>query len=146
MQVSFWSCVQLKNHVKFKRPISFDVSKKAISIYFLELKGLSVQQLNMNGISFNACNQFLAPQEWNLNTTSKQTPNHEWLPPNIQMVLLCIKRTDRDMHKGRQKSHQLPNYLNKTNLLGVAAEALPTAHESILPDQPMRIAADSAVI
>lgn len=32
-------------------------------------------------------------------------------------------------------------YLNKTNFLGIAAEALSATHEPILPDQPMRVPA-----
>jgi hypothetical protein len=35
-------------------------------------------------------------------------------------------------------------YLDEANILGVAAEALPAAHEPILPDQPMRVPADPA--
>lgn len=34
--------------------------------------------------------------------------------------------------------------LDEANLLSVAAEALPATHESILPDQPMRVSADPA--
>ncbi len=43
------------------------------------------------------------------------------------------------MHRKR-KNH----YLNETNFLGIATEALPTAHEAILPDNGMRIPADTA--
>lgn len=32
-------------------------------------------------------------------------------------------------------------YLDEANFLSVAAEALPTAHQSILPDQTMRVSA-----
>ena len=35
-------------------------------------------------------------------------------------------------------------YLDKTNFLGIATEALPAAHQSILPDQPMRVTTNSA--
>jgi hypothetical protein len=35
-------------------------------------------------------------------------------------------------------------YLDEANVLGVAAEALPAAHEAILPDQTMRVATDPA--
>lgn len=34
--------------------------------------------------------------------------------------------------------------LDEANLLSVAAEALPATHESILPDQPMRVSTDPA--
>ena len=34
--------------------------------------------------------------------------------------------------------------LDKTNFLGIAAEALPAAHQTIFPDQPMRVSADPA--
>ena len=36
-------------------------------------------------------------------------------------------------------------YLDEPNILGVAAEALPAAHEPILPDQTMGVATDPAV-
>jgi len=35
-------------------------------------------------------------------------------------------------------------YLDEANVLGVAAEALPAAHQPILPDQSMRVSADPA--
>ena len=35
-------------------------------------------------------------------------------------------------------------YLDEANVLGVAAEALPAAHESILPDQSMGVSTDLA--
>ena len=35
-------------------------------------------------------------------------------------------------------------YLDEANVLGVAAEALPAAHEPILPDQPMGVSTDPA--
>jgi hypothetical protein len=35
-------------------------------------------------------------------------------------------------------------YLDEANVLGVAAEALPAAHQPVLPDQAMRVAADTA--
>jgi len=35
-------------------------------------------------------------------------------------------------------------YLDEANVLGVAAEALPAAHQPILPDQSMRVATDPA--
>jgi len=34
--------------------------------------------------------------------------------------------------------------LDEANVLGVAAEALPAAHQPVLPDQAMRVAADTA--
>ena len=34
--------------------------------------------------------------------------------------------------------------LDKTDFLGIAAEALPAAHQTIFPDQPMRVSADPA--
>ena len=34
--------------------------------------------------------------------------------------------------------------LDKANFLGVATEALPATHETILPDQPMRVSANPA--
>jgi len=34
--------------------------------------------------------------------------------------------------------------LDEANVLGVAAEALPAAHEPILPDQPMGVSTDPA--
>mgnify|MGYP006913719574 CR=1 FL=1 len=35
-------------------------------------------------------------------------------------------------------------YLDEADVLGVAAEALPAAHEPILPDQPMGVSTDPA--
>jgi hypothetical protein len=35
-------------------------------------------------------------------------------------------------------------YLDESNVLGVAAEALPAAHQPILPDQSMRVATHPA--
>jgi hypothetical protein len=35
-------------------------------------------------------------------------------------------------------------YLDEANFLGVAAEALPAAHQPVLSDQAMRVAADTA--
>jgi hypothetical protein len=35
-------------------------------------------------------------------------------------------------------------YLDEADVLGVAAEALPAAHEPVLPDQSMRVATDPA--
>jgi len=35
-------------------------------------------------------------------------------------------------------------YLDEANVLGVAAEALPAAHQPVLPDQSMRVGADPA--
>jgi hypothetical protein len=35
-------------------------------------------------------------------------------------------------------------YLDEADFLGVAAEALPAAHQPVLPDQAMRVAADTA--
>ena len=35
-------------------------------------------------------------------------------------------------------------YLDEANVLGVAAEALPAAHEPILPDQSMGVSTDPA--
>jgi hypothetical protein len=35
-------------------------------------------------------------------------------------------------------------YLDEANVLGIAAEALPAAHEPILPDQSMRVGTDPA--
>jgi hypothetical protein len=35
-------------------------------------------------------------------------------------------------------------HLDETNVLGVAAEALPAAHEPVLPDQTVRVRADPA--
>jgi hypothetical protein len=35
-------------------------------------------------------------------------------------------------------------YLDKANVLGVAAEALPAAHQPILPDETMRVRTDPA--
>jgi len=35
-------------------------------------------------------------------------------------------------------------YLDESDVLGVAAEALPAAHEPILPDQPMGVSTDPA--
>ena len=35
-------------------------------------------------------------------------------------------------------------YLDEANVLGVAAEALPAAHQPVLADQAMRVAADTA--
>lgn len=36
-------------------------------------------------------------------------------------------------------------YLDEANFLCIAAEALPAAHQSVLPDQPMRVPTHSAV-
>lgn len=36
-------------------------------------------------------------------------------------------------------------YLNEANFLGIAAEALPAAHQAILSDQPMGVPTDTAV-
>ena len=47
--------------------------------------------------------------------------------------------------KRRQLINQTSYYLDESNLLGVAAEALPAAHEPVLTDQAMGIAADTAV-
>jgi hypothetical protein len=41
-------------------------------------------------------------------------------------------------------SSQLSTVLDEANVLGVAAEALPAAHEPVLPDQAMRVAANTA--
>ena len=38
----------------------------------------------------------------------------------------------------------LNSYLNEAYFLGIAAEALPTTHQSILPDYPMRVSTHSA--
>ena len=38
----------------------------------------------------------------------------------------------------------MQGYLDEANVLGVAAEALPAAHEPILPDQPMGVSTDPA--
>jgi hypothetical protein len=35
-------------------------------------------------------------------------------------------------------------YLDEANVLGVAAEALPAAHEAVLPDQSMGVRTDTA--
>ena len=35
-------------------------------------------------------------------------------------------------------------YLDEANVLGVAAEALPAAHQPVLPDQSMRVRTDPA--
>jgi hypothetical protein len=38
----------------------------------------------------------------------------------------------------------LSSYLDEAYFLGIAAEAPPTAHQSILPDYPMRVSTHSA--
>lgn len=40
--------------------------------------------------------------------------------------------------------HLSQTNLDETNFLGIAPEALPTTHETILPDNSMRISTDSA--
>lgn len=37
------------------------------------------------------------------------------------------------------------HYLNEANFLGIATEALPAAHETVLPDQPMRVSTHATV-
>jgi len=39
----------------------------------------------------------------------------------------------------------LKRYLDESNFLGVATEALPAAHQTILPDDRMRVSANPAV-
>jgi len=39
----------------------------------------------------------------------------------------------------KNKTFHLFTYLNEANFLGIAAEALPAAHEPILADQAMRV-------
>jgi len=47
-------------------------------------------------------------------------------------------------HEKNNKGIIRKNNLNKADFFGIAAEALPAAHKPILPDQPMRIAANTA--
>lgn len=42
------------------------------------------------------------------------------------------------------KQNKTTIYLNKANFLGIASEALPAAHQPILPDQSMRVTAYTA--
>ena len=44
----------------------------------------------------------------------------------------------------KEKIKKYYGYLDKTDFLGIAMEALPAAHQSILPDQPMRVTTNSA--
>lgn len=42
-------------------------------------------------------------------------------------------------------AHDRHKYLNEANFLGVAAEALSAAHQTVLSDQPMGVPTDTAV-
>jgi hypothetical protein len=46
--------------------------------------------------------------------------------------------------KNLLKSRIRQVYLDEANVLGIAAEALPAAHEPVLPDQTMRVDTDPA--
>nr|ACR35062.1 unknown [Zea mays]ACR36981.1 unknown [Zea mays] len=61
---------------------------------------------------------------------------------NKTSKLLEIKLQPRLYHMVH--SHLISAVLDEANVLGIAAEALPAAHQPVLPDQSMRVRTDTA--